>query len=289
MDPRFTVLPPRRRSAVSAAVSAGLHLGAFVGAIGAVQAGVLERPPPPQRSLTFVMMLSRELPPPIVAGAPLDAAPATVAPVHLADEPVQTAAPPVPEPPAPAPETTEAATPMPPSAKPSAIILGDISGATGRAGPVVGAFDRPSAQRANAPRSTAATASTGFGADRPAARPVHHVQAVQAGGFELARASTTPAVVAPPEPIETPVEIIFKPTPEYTDEAIALRIQGDVVLEVEFAASSNIQVLRVVSGLGHGLDEAAVRAAARIRFKPATRAGSPVDVRARVHIVFRLP
>jgi TonB family protein len=234
------------------------------------------------------MMLSRELPPLDVAGAPLDVAPTAVVPVRPADEPVQPKAPPVPEPPEPALETPEAATPMLPSAEPSAIVPGDISGATGRAGPVVGAFDRPSAQRSDAARPIEA-ASAGFSAGRRAARPVHHVQAVQAGGFELVRASPTPAVAAPSEPIETPVEIVFKPTPDYTDEAIALKVQGDIVLEVEFAASGDVRVLRVVSGLGHGLDEAAVRAAARIRFKPATRAGSPVGVRAMVHIVFSLP
>jgi outer membrane biosynthesis protein TonB len=44
----------------------------------------------------------------------------------------------------------------------------------------------------------------------------------------------------------------------------------------------------VVRGLGHGLDESAARAAARIRFRPARRAGRPVDVRTIVRIVFRL-
>jgi len=289
MDPRFAVRPPRLRSAATAAISAALHLAGFVGAIGAVQAGVLERPPPPEKSLTFVMMINPELSPPIVPRAPLDADLASVvAPVRPAEEPVQPAAPPVSQPPEPAPETPEAATPMPPSPEPFAIVLADAAGAASRAGPVVGAFDRPPAQRANAPRPIEPATAAGFGADRPAVRPVHRVQAVQAGGFELVRASATPAAETRSEPTETPVEIVFKPTPDYTDEAIALRIQGDVALEIEFAASGDVRILRVVSGLGHGLDEAAVRAAERIRFKPAARAGRPVDVRATVHIVFRL-
>ena len=51
----------------------------------------------------------------------------------------------------------------------------------------------------------------------------------------------------------------------------------------------NVRVLRVVRGLGHGLDEAAQRAALRIRFKPAQSSdGRPVDSRATVHITFRL-
>jgi hypothetical protein len=48
------------------------------------------------------------------------------------------------------------------------------------------------------------------------------------------------------------------------------------------------QVNRVVSGLGHGLDEAATRAAQQIKFKPARREGQPVDFPARVRIEFRL-
>jgi TonB family protein len=47
-------------------------------------------------------------------------------------------------------------------------------------------------------------------------------------------------------------------------------------------------VNRVVSGLGHGLDEAATRAAQQIKFKPAKRDGQPVDFPARVRIEFRL-
>ena len=74
----------------------------------------------------------------------------------------------------------------------------------------------------------------------------------------------------------------------YTDEARSARIEGTVSLELEFTAAGDVRVLRVVRGLGHGLDEAAQRAALRIRFKPAQSDGRPVDSRATVHITFRL-
>jgi hypothetical protein len=48
------------------------------------------------------------------------------------------------------------------------------------------------------------------------------------------------------------------------------------------------RVLRVVQGLGYGLDEAAEQAAKRIRFKPAQADGRAVDYRATVHITFRI-
>jgi TonB family protein len=86
----------------------------------------------------------------------------------------------------------------------------------------------------------------------------------------------------------TGVEVLNKPTPAYSTEGRTLRIQGDVVLEVVFLASSQVQVTRVVSGLGHGLDEAAIQAAKQIRFRPAKRDGQPVDFPARVRIGFRL-
>ena len=48
------------------------------------------------------------------------------------------------------------------------------------------------------------------------------------------------------------------------------------------------ELLRVLRGLGHGLDEAAVNAANKIKFKPAQRNGSSVDSTAVVHVLFQL-
>jgi TonB family protein len=67
-----------------------------------------------------------------------------------------------------------------------------------------------------------------------------------------------------------------------------LRIEGEVVLEVVFEASGSLRILRIVHGLGHGLDDSAVHAAQQIRFKPAKRDGQPADYTALVHIVFQL-
>jgi TonB family protein len=85
-----------------------------------------------------------------------------------------------------------------------------------------------------------------------------------------------------------PVQIISKPTPSYTADARAARVEGEVLLEVEFSASGKLRVLRIVRGLGHGLDESAIRAAEQIRYKPATRGGAPIDSTATLHIVFQM-
>lgn len=89
-------------------------------------------------------------------------------------------------------------------------------------------------------------------------------------------------------PATSPVEITYKPNPVYTQEARDLKLEGEVLLEVSFSANGSLHVNRVVRGLGHGLDEAAIAAANKIRFKPALRFGTPVDSTAVVHVSFQL-
>ncbi len=90
-------------------------------------------------------------------------------------------------------------------------------------------------------------------------------------------------------PAVEPVVILAKPKPVYSAEAIKLNLEGEVLLEVVFPASGGeVQVNRVVKGLGHGLDEAAMRAAQQIKYKPALSNGHPVDFPAVVHIVFQI-
>jgi TonB family protein len=85
-----------------------------------------------------------------------------------------------------------------------------------------------------------------------------------------------------------PVEIVYKPRPEYTTEARRRRVQGEVLLEVVFTASGSLHINRVVKGLGYGLDDTALAAAQRIQFRPARKDGQPYDCAALVHMVFEL-
>ena len=89
-------------------------------------------------------------------------------------------------------------------------------------------------------------------------------------------------------PAFTPVEILFKPRPSYSAEARGMHLEGQVSLEVVFQASGAVKVVRIIRGLGHGLDEAAQEAALQVRFKPATRGGAPVDTSATISITFEL-
>jgi TonB family protein len=90
------------------------------------------------------------------------------------------------------------------------------------------------------------------------------------------------------EPAETPIVVLAKPLPAYTPEARQLKIEGDVTLQVRFLASGQVQVLRVITGLGHGLDEQARLAAERIQFKPATKDGHAVDQVSIIHVTFQM-
>jgi len=112
---------------------------------------------------------------------------------------------------------------------------------------------------------------------------------VATGGFGSEQLVHNGPIIARADgPATKPVEITFKPKPVYTAEARTLKLEGEVLLEVLFGADGTLHVNRIVSGLGHGLDEAAVAAANNMRFKPALRMGQPVDSTAIVHVLFQM-
>jgi TonB family protein len=86
----------------------------------------------------------------------------------------------------------------------------------------------------------------------------------------------------------TPPQVLSEPHPRYTEEAKQLKIQGEITLQVRFGMNGKVEVLRVVTGLGHGLDEEARRVAEQIQFKPAARNGQPADHVTYIHIFFQL-
>jgi TonB family protein len=159
-----------------------------------------------------------------------------------------------------------------------------------------GAFDLPSGPGygngtggANGARGT--VASVGFGNGIAAGNSrVGSSKAVQQGGFGDVRQSEARVVrtAAVSESPLTAVQILSKPAPAYTEEARQLKLEGEVLLEVEFPAVGECRVIRVVRGMGHGLDEAAIRAAQQIRFRPATRDGQPADSTAVIHVLFQM-
>ena len=82
--------------------------------------------------------------------------------------------------------------------------------------------------------------------------------------------------------------ILYKEKAHYTDLARSNRVQGVVVLSLVFTADARISALRVVRGLPDGLNEEAMKAARKIRFRPACKNGQPVSVRMSVEFTFNL-
>jgi TonB family protein len=137
--------------------------------------------------------------------------------------------------------------------------------------------------------SHGAVASAGFanGVVGGTGKPGGHGQvgnanfgAAVGGHVQIAQASAEPAF--------TPPVVISEPKARYTSEAQEARVQGEVTLQVRFLASGQVEVIRVVNGLGHGLDEEARHVAENIRFKPAQRNGQAVDHTTLIHVTFQL-
>jgi TonB family protein len=81
---------------------------------------------------------------------------------------------------------------------------------------------------------------------------------------------------------------IYKPEPEYSDEARKAKYQGTVQLYVEIDPTGRTMNMKVLHSLGLGLDDKAMEAVSKWKFKPGTRNGKPVQVMALIDVVFRL-
>jgi protein TonB len=83
--------------------------------------------------------------------------------------------------------------------------------------------------------------------------------------------------------------VLFKPRPQYTEEAVKLHLEGVVSVRLRVSSSGAVQVLGITSGLGHGLDESARAAVQATRFQPAIDAsGAPIDWEGVVNVAFQL-
>jgi len=82
--------------------------------------------------------------------------------------------------------------------------------------------------------------------------------------------------------------IIHSEEPEYSEEARKARYQGTVLLAIEIGANGRVSNIRVLRGLGLGLDEKAMAAVEKWIFKPAMAAGRPIAAPAQVSVTFHL-
>ncbi len=82
--------------------------------------------------------------------------------------------------------------------------------------------------------------------------------------------------------------VLFKVEPEYSEEARKAKFQGTVVLAIVVDPSGKARDIRVIRPLGLGLDEKAIEAVMKWRFKPGLKDGAAVPVQATVEVNFRL-
>ncbi len=90
---------------------------------------------------------------------------------------------------------------------------------------------------------------------------------------------------------ENPPVMIGQLRPEYPLSARNAGIQGTVILEVQVlkdGSVSDVKVKRSVQQGQHGLDEAAINAVKKVRFKPGMSSGAPVDTMVVIPVSFRL-
>jgi TonB family protein len=83
-------------------------------------------------------------------------------------------------------------------------------------------------------------------------------------------------------------QAISAPDPDYTEEARKAKKQGTCVLWLVVDSAGKPRDLKVVRGLGFGLDAKALDAVRQWRFQPALKDGKPVDVQISVEVEFHL-
>jgi TonB family protein len=94
--------------------------------------------------------------------------------------------------------------------------------------------------------------------------------------------------IYPPSELTTKAKILFRPEPQYTEDARHEQVKGTVVLRAVFAADGTVQHILVVHSLPNGLTEAAVKAARKIKFLPAIKDGHPVSQFIQIEYNFNL-
>jgi len=100
----------------------------------------------------------------------------------------------------------------------------------------------------------------------------------------------TRAVHRPPDSVRPDVypKIVFQSEPEFSEEARKKKIRGVVIISLIVTDQGLPDEVKVVRGVGYGLDEKAVEAVRQYRFKPATKDGKPVAQPISVEVSFQI-
>jgi protein TonB len=85
-----------------------------------------------------------------------------------------------------------------------------------------------------------------------------------------------------------PPRLLREVKAQYTEQARTRGVTGGVVLEIVIKSDGTVGDVKVLRGLGYGLDERAITAVRNWKFAPARRLGTPVDVLVEVEVEFSL-
>jgi protein TonB len=267
----------QRRSGLPAIASSAFHAVlvaiAFWFSAGTDTAAVVEAETEPAR-LVFIMSpgiggggggggLKNPLPPPKVKRIGLKRAALSVPDV-------------TPPPPPPAPEP---APPPPPEPLPARPIVAPV--VTAKTDPVeqVGVIEKP------APTPPSQGPGTGGGAG--ARQGVGNGEGSGSGIGDGSGGGIGGGPYRPGSGVTAP-RLLREVKAEYTDEARRRGITGDVVLEIVVLRDGAVGDVKVLKGLGLGLDQRAIQAERQWKFSPATLRGTPVDVVVEVAVEFTL-
>ena len=87
--------------------------------------------------------------------------------------------------------------------------------------------------------------------------------------------------------VSAPV-VIYRVEPQYSEEARKAKYQGTVVFSAIVRKDGTLDMLKMLRGIGLGLDENAVKALKQWKFRPGMKNGVPVDVYLNVEVNFSL-
>jgi TonB family protein len=287
---------PRRGG--PAAASGAFHVGflavmVLIGTLGLGSTPAEQKTEPDNVRLVFVATpgpggggggggLKQPLPPPKaeLKGRSKLASPVTVRKVTK-PEPVKRVETPPPPPPRvePTPEPTPPPPPVPEPPAPAPPVVAPVVSAPADAN-----------DRAGVPTATTATAPSNGPGEGGGTGTGTGTGAGQGNGAGIGDGSIAGTGGGPYRPGSgiTPPSIQREVKPVYTEEGRRRGVEGDVVMEVVVRADGTIGNVRVLRGLGSGLDQRAIDAVRQWRFNPARRHGTPVDVMVEIAVEFRL-
>jgi periplasmic protein TonB len=194
-------------------------------------------------------------------------------------DPVLTTAKQVVEPPKPTPAVTPQPAPKAPEPVPSQTLIAPVAENAADARDRAGVIDKPAA--------VADSQGSGVGGGAGSGQGTGNGQGLGSGIGEGSGGGTGGGPFRPGSGIEAP-RLLREVKAEYTEDARRRNIRGDVVLEIVVRSDGTVGDVRVLQGLGGGLESRAIAAVRQWKFAPATRRGQPVDVLVEVAVEFTL-